>query len=160
MYKKNMGCKAGLSCKLCPLYVGPFIVEVELINDLYHVEGQRKEEIIHQDRLHKCADRALPFWVRHGKNMDDPEEQGVGDTSIPEGVNSDLVETVAFEGDVPEASGETDMSREEVPAVSNEDDEPEWNLGTLFASSEPDESQSDMGTTPFPVMSIWLPRQG
>ena len=26
MYKKNMGCKAGLSRKLCPLFVGPFIV--------------------------------------------------------------------------------------------------------------------------------------
>ena len=26
VYKKNMGCKAGLSRKLCPLFVGPFIV--------------------------------------------------------------------------------------------------------------------------------------
>ena len=47
-------------------------------------------------------------------------------------------ETVAFGEDVPETSGETDMSREEVPAVSSEEDEPEWNLQTLLGSTEPD----------------------
>ena len=90
MCKKNMRCKAGLSRKLCPLFVGPFIVKVVLPNDLYHVEGQRKEETVHHDRLHKCEDRALPFWIRRRTHLDGCEKQGDGDAIIAEGVNSDL----------------------------------------------------------------------
>ena len=126
VYKKNMGCKAGLSCKFCPLFVGPFIVKVVLPNDLYHIEGQRKEETVHHNRLRKCGDRAIPFWVRCRRHLDGHEEQGDGDVTIAEAANSDLDETVAF-GDVPEASGDADMASEEVSAVSSEE-EPEWNL--------------------------------
>ena len=53
VYKKNMGCKAGLSRKLCPLFVGPFIVKVVLPNNMYRIEGQWKEETVHHDRLCK-----------------------------------------------------------------------------------------------------------
>ena len=139
VYKKNMGCKAGLSRKLCPLFVGPFIVKVVLPNDLYRIEGQRKEETVHHDRLRKCEDRAIPFWVRRRRHLDGHEEQGDGDATIAEVANSDLDETVAFGEDVPEASGEADMASEEVSAVSSEE-EPEWNLETLFESTEPEES--------------------
>ena len=68
-------------------------------------------------------------------------EQGVGDATITEGVNSDMDETVAFGEDVPEASSTTGVSGEEVPAVNSEADEPEWNIEKLFGSMEPDESQ-------------------
>ena len=139
VYKKNMGCKAGLSRKLCPLFVGPFIVKVVPPNDLYRIEGQRKEETVHHDRLRKCEDRAIPFWVRRRRHLDGHEEQGDGDATIAEVANSDLDETVAFGEDVPEASGEADMASEEVSAVSSEE-EPEWNLETLFESTEPEES--------------------
>ena len=139
VYKKNMGCKAGLSRKLCPLFVGPFIVKVVLPNDLYHIEGQRKEETVHHDRLHKCEDRAIPFWVRRRRYLDGHEEQCDGDAIIAEVVNSDLEETVAFGEDVPEASGEADMASKELSAVSSEEEELEWNLETLFGSTEPEE---------------------
>ena len=56
-------------------------------------------------------------------------------------MNSDLDETVAFGEDVLEASGGADMASEEVLVVSSEEEEPEWNLETLFGSTEPDESQ-------------------
>ena len=64
VYKKNMGCKTGLSRQLCPLFVGPFINKVVLPNDLYQ-----------HDRLRKCEDRAIPFWIRRRRH----EEQGDGD---------------------------------------------------------------------------------
>ena len=141
VYKRNMGCKAGLSCKLCPLFVGPFIVKVVLPNDLYRVEGQRKEETVHHDRLRRCEDRAIPFWVRRRRHRDEREELVDGDATIIEGVNSDLDETVAFGEDVPEVAGETSMVDEEVSTVDSTEDEPEWNLGALFELTEPDESQ-------------------
>ena len=141
VYKRNMGCKAGLSRKLCPLFVGPFIVKVVLPNDLYRVEGQLKEETVHHDRLRRCEDRAIPFWVRRRRHWDEREESVDGDATIIEGVNSDLDETVAFGEDVPEVAGETSMVDEEVSTVDSTEDEPEWNLGALFESTEPDESQ-------------------
>ena len=64
----------------------------------------------------------------------------LGDTTIAEGVNSDLDETVAVGEDVPEASGETDMASEEVLAVSSGED-PERNFETQLGSTEPDELQ-------------------
>ena len=137
-YKKSVGCKSGLSHKLCPLFVDPFIVV--LPNDLY-CERQQKKATIHNDRLHKCEDQAIPFWVSRWRHLHGWVEQGVGDATITEGVNSDLDETVAFGEDVREASSTTGVSGEEVPAVNSEEDEPEWNFEKLFGSMEPDESQ-------------------
>ena len=108
---------------------------------LYRVEGQRKEETVHHDRLRRCEDRAIPFWVRRRRHRDEREESVDGDATIIEGVNSDLDETVAFGEDVPEVAGETSMVDEEVLTVDSTKDEPEWNLGALFESTEPDESQ-------------------
>ena len=48
---------------------------------------------------------------------------------------------MVFGEDVPEASGEMDMASEEILAVSSEEEEPEWNLETLFGSIEHDASQ-------------------
>ena len=107
---------------------------------MYRIEGQRKEETVHHDHLRKCEDRAIHFWVRHRRHLDGHEEQGDGDATIAEVASSDLDETVAFGEDVPEASGEADMASEEVSAVSSEEEEPEWNLETLFGLTESEES--------------------
>ena len=39
-YKKSMGCRVDLSWKLCPLFVGPYIMKAMLPYDLFLVEGQ------------------------------------------------------------------------------------------------------------------------
>ena len=119
VYKKNMGCKVGFSRKLCPLLFGPFIVKAVLPHDLYRVEGQRKEEVMHHDRLRRCEDRVIPFWVQwkwHGAGFGKSREEASEDAPDP-----DLDETVA--------------DGEELPAeleVAREEEEPEWNLDLLF----------------------------
>ena len=113
-----MGCKVGLSRKLCPLFVGPYIVKAVLPHDLYRVEGQRKE-VMHHDHLRRCEDRAIPFWVqrkRHGAGLGNSQEEASEDAPDP-----DLDETVTYGEELP---AELEVAREE--------EEPEWNLDLLF----------------------------
>ena len=123
VYKKNMGCKAGLSRKLCPLFVGPYIVKAVLPHDLYRVEGQRKDEVMHHDRLRRCEDRAIPLWVqrkRHGTGLEASQEAAVEGPP-----SSDLDETVAYGQDLPQ----------DVELALVEED-PEWNLDMFFHEEE------------------------
>ena len=123
VYKKNMGCKVGLSRKLCPLFVGPYIVKAVLPHDLYRVEGQRKEEVMHHDRLRRCEDRAIPFWVqrkRHGTGLEASQEAAVEGPP-----SSDLDETVAYGQDLPQ---DVELALEE--------EDPEWNLEVFFQEEE------------------------
>ena len=91
--------------------------------ELYRVEGQRKEEVMHHDRLQQCEDRAIPFWVqrkRHGTGLEASQEAAVEGPP-----SSDLDETVAYGQNLPQ-----DVK------LALEEKDPEWNLDMFFQEEE------------------------
>ena len=56
--------RKGVSKKLLPIYDGPFLVTRVLSPVLIEIEGQKKNKIIHHDKLKICRDRRIPLWIR------------------------------------------------------------------------------------------------
>lgn len=60
--------KTGLSSKLCPVWHGPFLVTKVLSSTLYRVRDQRRNFVIHHDRMKICKDRTVPMWARRRRS--------------------------------------------------------------------------------------------
>ena len=74
---------------------------------------------MHHDRLHRCEDRAIPFWVqrkRHGTGVEASQE-----AAVERPPSSDLDDTVAYGQDLPQ-----DIE------LALEEEDPEWNLDMFF----------------------------
>ena len=102
--KRDSSAKIGVSTKLRPPFVGPFLVTREQ-HPVYTIKGKKKESNVHHDRLKLCTDGSFPLWLqraRHtlddldrsaavipitGNSQDDadPEEEDPPDT-ITEGI--------------------------------------------------------------------------
>jgi len=68
VYKLDTATKVGLSTKLKPVYDGPYLVTAVKSPVLYQIEGKRKAQVVHHDRLRICEDRSIPFWVRRKRH--------------------------------------------------------------------------------------------
>ena len=69
MYRQNTAHHAGLSHKLCPTYIGPYLVVEVLSPYLYRVEDRKHPMVLHHDKLKRCEDRAIPLWIRHRRHV-------------------------------------------------------------------------------------------
>ena len=63
VYRRNSAYKPGLNRKLCPLFSGPYLVVEVKSPYLYKVVDQKREMILHHDKLRLCETRAVPLWV-------------------------------------------------------------------------------------------------
>ena len=63
VYKLDTATKIGVTTKLKPVYVGPYLVTRAISPILYQIEGRRSSNVIHQDRLKLCRDRNVPLWM-------------------------------------------------------------------------------------------------
>ena len=77
VYRRNSAHRTGLSKKLCPVFVGPYIVSKVISPFLYRVEDRKRVMVLHHDKLKRCIDRAIPFWVRRRRHhiLKDSEKQ-------------------------------------------------------------------------------------
>ena len=64
VYKLDTQIKAALSKKLKPIYTGPLIVVETLSPVTYRVEGHKKTEVLHHNRLRPCKESPVPLWVK------------------------------------------------------------------------------------------------
>lgn len=67
--KLDSSCKVGQSKKLQPVYKGPLVVEDRLSPCLYRVQGRRRSEVLHHDRLRPATLRELPHWLRRRRHQ-------------------------------------------------------------------------------------------
>ncbi len=68
VYKLDSAASPGETRKLKPVYIGPFLVTEVLSPLLYRVEGRRKSQVLHHDRLRFCGDRFIPMWIRRKRH--------------------------------------------------------------------------------------------
>ena len=69
VYKLDTTTKIGVTTKLKPVYVGPYLVTRAISSILYQIEGRRSSNVIHQDRLKLCRDRNVPLWMRRKRHQ-------------------------------------------------------------------------------------------
>lgn len=63
VYKLDSTTKVGQSSKLRPPWTGPYLV-ISCNAPLYTIRDQKKEQVLHHDRLKLCKDRDIPMWLR------------------------------------------------------------------------------------------------
>ena len=68
VYRRNSAHKPGLNRKLCPLFSGPYLVVKVKSPYIYKVVDQKREMILHHDKLCLCETRAVPLWVAHKRH--------------------------------------------------------------------------------------------
>ena len=69
VYRKNSAHRKGLSRKLCPIYIGPYLITEVLSPYLYRVQERRKQMVLHHDKLKLCVDRNIPIWIRRRRQQ-------------------------------------------------------------------------------------------
>lgn len=63
VYKLDSTTKVGQSSKLRPPWTGPYLV-ISCNAPLYTIRDQKKEQVLHHDRLKLCKDRDILMWLR------------------------------------------------------------------------------------------------
>ncbi len=66
VYKRDTSTRIGISSKLRPPWVGPYVV-TECFPPLYRVSDRKREYVLHHDRLKICGDDPVPIW--HNVNV-------------------------------------------------------------------------------------------
>ena len=89
VYRRNQACQVGLSRKLCPVFIGPYLVVEVLSPYLYRVEDRKRRMVLHHDKLKRCEDRTIPLWLRRKRH------------ALFQGEVSPLQESAAVEGTPP-----------------------------------------------------------
>jgi len=67
VYVLDSSTQIGQSKKLRSPWKGPFLV-IDCRPPLYTVKDQKKEQVLHHDRLKLCQDRSIPVWLRRMRN--------------------------------------------------------------------------------------------
>ena len=81
VYLLDSSTKVKQSTKLRPIYKGPYVVSQVLSPLLFKVKDQKRESVIHHDRMKPCLDHNLPLWLRRMRHEllndepPDPEEE-------------------------------------------------------------------------------------
>ena len=117
VYRQNTAHQAGLSRKLCPTYLGPYLVVEVLSPYLYRVEDRKRVMVLHHDKLKLCQDREIPMWIRRrrhgllGKRDSCAMAESGPDTDVPE---DGVLDELPFPDGVPtpEFSDESGLSSE------------------------------------------------
>jgi len=68
VYLINSASKIGECSKLNRIWKGPFIITKVLSPYLYRIRGQKKQSVVHHDRLKLCETKDLPEWMREDKD--------------------------------------------------------------------------------------------
>ena len=74
----NSVSKKGVSKKLQPIYVGPYLLVSKVSDCLFLIVNSRgKRQVMHHDRLRRCSDENIPLWARRERRkMEDlPDEE-------------------------------------------------------------------------------------
>ena len=90
VYKRDSSTRVGVSSKLRPPWIGPYIV-VGCSPPRYRVADRKKEYVLHHDRLKPCNDGHIPLWARRkrhtllvpNRNLDDTVEAEDLDATLP-----------------------------------------------------------------------------
>ena len=69
VFKLDSSAKAGRCRKLRPIYSGPLVVTRVLSPVTYEVEGRKRKEVLHHDRLRKYPDVHIPLWLRRKRHQ-------------------------------------------------------------------------------------------
>ena len=64
VYLINSATKVGQSSKLSPTWKGPYLVVKVYSPVLFKIANQKRQTVVHHDRLKPCRDREIPFWLR------------------------------------------------------------------------------------------------
>lgn len=64
VYMKNCNHVVGISRKLQPIMMGPYIVTKVISSILYKICDRRKEIVCHHDKMRICNDREIPLWIQ------------------------------------------------------------------------------------------------
>jgi hypothetical protein len=64
VYKLVCATKVGESSKLRPIFQGPYLVTKVISPALYRIDDRKKSVVVHHDKLTRCIDRQVPFWLR------------------------------------------------------------------------------------------------
>lgn len=134
VYRRNSAHKPGLNRKLCPLFSGPYLVVEVKSPFIYKVVDQKRNMILHHDKLRLCETRAIPFWVRR-KRHEILGEPLLAETPENHFDQEDVIEErqeenrFRVEDDLPDQSDVAqDMTQDD------EDSEGELELSSLFGS--------------------------
>ena len=78
VYKLDSTTKIGQSSKLKPVWRGPLLVTEVISSVLYRVRDQKKEGVLHHDRLKLCKDRDVPLWIQRARHkLLDPNDDSL-----------------------------------------------------------------------------------
>ena len=137
VYRRNSAFKVGDSRKLNPLYTGPYLVTEVISPILYRVESQKKEYVLHHDRLHICEEKAIPIWVQRKRHQLGLQEIGLrvgtpvpgADTENTDEATDEVEERLSMveSGDVMD----DDSSSSDGDSSSGEEEE-DSNIASLF----------------------------
>ena len=64
VYKVDDSTEIGVSKKLKPPWVGPYLIVEVLTPNLYRVQGRKERDVLHHDKLRICQDREIPLRMR------------------------------------------------------------------------------------------------
>ncbi len=64
VYKLDDSTEIGVSKKLKPPWVGPYLIVEVLTPNLYRVQGRKERDVLHHDKLRICLDREIPLRMR------------------------------------------------------------------------------------------------
>lgn len=110
VYLRDSSTKIGISSKIRPPWIGPYLV-VRARPPVYALQGRRKVQFVHHDRIKPCNDSSFPLWLQRKRHtllntrpMDDVESQdkepdGPGEDSFPNGGLFDPDQTLLFDPD-------------------------------------------------------------
>jgi hypothetical protein len=82
VYLLDSAARKGQSRKLQPVYTGPFLVVKKCSDCLYVITNSRgRRQVLHHDRLRRCADSNIPFWARRERRklFETTEEDGIAE---------------------------------------------------------------------------------
>ena len=60
--------KPGHSRKLKPVYTGPLLVTKVFSPVTFQIEGRKKIEVLHHDRLRPCPENNIPLWMKRKRH--------------------------------------------------------------------------------------------
>lgn len=110
VYLRDSSTKIGISSKIRPPWIGPYLV-VRARPPVYALQGRRKVQFVHHDRIKPCNDSSFPLWLQRKRHtllntrpMDDVEGQDKepdrpGEDSFPNGGLFDPDQTLLFDPD-------------------------------------------------------------
>ncbi len=64
VYLTNSATQIGESKKLNPVWLGPYLVVKKFSPVLYRIQGKKRTQVVHHDRLKICRDCEIPIWIR------------------------------------------------------------------------------------------------